>query len=174
MIRLRDLPYSAVALMLLGACQDERPRNVERPRFARTHAPAGHAPRLDSITHVRLSLPVGRTLPESPTEPWVLHDPRVVAPVVAFMTARDSLWRKANSLPQSSSDPMLIADFYRGRDHVATVTHRIDQLTIDGQQGRFVQPLSVNDATWFLALVIAPLKLIQVPPHQTASSHPAR
>ncbi len=171
MIRLRYLHLSAL-LALVGACQGERPSNTERPAFAGTQAPAGHAPRLHGITHVRLSVPVRQTPRPVPTEPWVLNDPLAVAPVVAFMTARDTLWRKATA-PQQSSDPMLFADFYRGADHVATVTHRMDELTIEGQHGRFVQPLSVFDGTRFLALVIAPLKLVPLPPRPPADAAPA-
>jgi hypothetical protein len=53
------------------------------------------------------------------------------------------------------------------------VTHRIDELTIEGREGRFVQPISVGDASRFLALVIAPVKLVPVPLRQAQSSHPA-
>ena len=163
---LRYACLRTLVIVVLSACGREREDALERPTFAASRATPGRAPSLDSITHVRISLPESRTPLNFPRAPWVINEPRTVAALAEFVGRRDSLWRAVASRAQSS-DPVMVAHFYRGTDLVANVALRMDQLAIEGHQGMLVQPLSFSDAAAFLVLVGAPIKVIPVPPRDT-------
>ena len=162
---LRYACLRAVVVVVLSACGRDRDDALERPTFAPSRATPGHAPSLDSITHVRISLPESRTPLNFPRAPWVINEPRTVAALAEFVRRRDSLWRAVAS--RQASDPVMVAHFYRGTDLVANVALRMDQLAIEGHQGMLVQPLSFSDAAAFLVLVGVPIKVIPVPPRDT-------
>jgi hypothetical protein len=167
MSALRGAYLGALVVAVLAACGRERDDALERPTFAASRATPGHAPSLDSTTHVRISLPESRTPLNFPRAPWVINEPRTVAALAEFVWRRDSLWRAAPSRRAPSSDPVMVAHFYRGTELVANVTLQMDQLAIEGQQGALVQPLSFSDAAAFLVLVGAPIKVIPVPSRDT-------
>lgn len=157
----------ALALVILAACHRDRDDIPRRPPYAASRVTPGQAPSLDSITHLRITLPESRTPRTFPREPWVITEPRTVSALVDFVTRRDSAWQRAGSLAAQFSDPVMFADYYRGSELVATVALRMDQLEIRGQQGSLVQPLSFSDAAAFLVLVGAPIKIVPVPPRDT-------
>jgi hypothetical protein len=167
MSTLRYVYVGALAPLVLATRSSDREDIRPRPTYAASRTTPGHAPSLDSITHVRLTLPESRTTTSFPRTPWVINEQRTVTALVDFVTRRDSLWRKTVSGAEQSSDPVILAHFHRGRELVATVALRMDQLGIEGQQGSFVQPLSFPDAATFLVLVGAPIKVIPVPPRDT-------
>ena len=165
---LRYVYIGALVLLIPVACTRDREDDLRRPTFAASRTTPGRAPSLDSITHIRITLPESQTPRSFPREPWVITEPRTVSGLVDFVTRRDSAWRNAVSLVALYSDPILFAHFYRTRELVATVTFRMDQLEIQGQQGSRVQPLSFPDAATLLVLVGAPIKVVPVPPRDTS------
>ena len=168
----RYVYVGALALLILSACSRDREDISQRPTYAASRLTPGQAPSLDSITHVRITLPESRTPRTFPGEPWVINEPRTVSALVDFVTRRDSSWRRAGSPAALFSDPVMFAHYYRGPDLVATVALRMDQLGIEGQKGSRVQPLSFPDAAAFLVLVGAPIKVVPVPPRDTMGRTP--
>jgi hypothetical protein len=166
MSELRNVYVGALALLILAACNRDREDIPQWPTYAASRTTPSGAPSLDSITHVRITLPESRTPRNFPREPWVITEPRTVSAIVDFVTRRDSSWRSAVSPTAQSSDPVMFAH-YHGPELVATVALRMDQLGIQGQQGSLVQPLSFPDAAAFLVLVGAPIKVVPVPPRDT-------
>lgn len=156
----------ALALMTLSACNRDREDVPRRPAYAVSRLTPNQAPRLDSITHLRMTLPEGRTPRTFPRDPWVIREPRTVSALVDFVARRDSLWQRAGST--ESSDPVIFAHYHRGAELVATVALRMNQLQIQGREGALVQPLPFEDAAAFLVLVGAPVKVIPVPPRDTS------
>jgi hypothetical protein len=167
MSALRYAYLRALFVFVLSACGRDRDDALERPTFPASRLTPGHAPSLDSITHVRISLPESRTPLNFPRDPWVINERRTVDALAEFVRRRDSLWQAVASRPAESSDPAMVAHFYRGTDLVANVALRMDQLAIEGHQGMLAQPLSFSDAAAFLVLVGAPIKVIPVPPRDT-------
>jgi hypothetical protein len=164
---LRYVYVGALALLIFAACNRDREDTSQRPPYAASRTTLGGAPSLDSITHLRITLPESRMPRTFPREPWVITEPRTVSALIGFVTRRDSLWRSAASPAAQSSDPVMFAHYYRGPERVATVALKMDQLGIQGQLGSLVQPLSFPDAAAFLVLVGAPIKVVPVPPRDT-------
>ena len=163
----RYVYVGALALAILSACNRDRDDIPRRPTYAVSRLTPRQAPRLDSITHLRITLPESRTPKTFPRDPWVITEPRTVSALVDFVARRDSLWQRAGSRAAESSDPVMFAHYYRGAELVATVALRMDQLQIQGRDGALVQPLSFPDAAAFLVLVGAPIKVVPVPPRDT-------
>ena len=168
----RYVYLGALALVILGGCNRDRDDIAQRPPYAASGVTPRQAPSLDSITHLRITLPESRMPRTFPRQPWVITEPRTVSALVDFVTRRDSAWQRAGSPAAQSSDPVMFADYYRGPELVATVAVRMDQLGIRGQQGSLVQPLSFSDAAAFLVLVGAPIKVVPVPPRDTMGRTP--
>lgn len=164
---LRSVYAGALVLLILSACNRDREDLPRPPTYAVSRLTPSNAPILDSITHLRITLPGSRTPRTFPREPWVIAEPRTVSALVDFVARRDSLWQRTGSLAAESADAVIVAHYYRGAELVATVALQMDQLQIQGREGALKQPLAFPDAAAFLVLVGAPIKVIPVPPRDT-------